>query len=79
MVVNGQTWPYLDVEPKRYRFRLLNGCNSRFLNVDLRAYNAAGELLAEVPFYQIGGDGGLLPNVVEISTGMRAKGSLQLN
>ena len=26
MVVNGKTWPYLDVEPRRYRFRLLNGC-----------------------------------------------------
>jgi spore coat protein A len=31
MVVNGQTWPFLDVEQRRYRFRLLNGCNSRFL------------------------------------------------
>lgn len=71
MVVNGQTWPYLDVVPKRYRFRLLNGCNSRFLNLDMKAYNAAGDLLGEVPFYQIGGDGGLLPQVVEISTGFK--------
>jgi FtsP/CotA-like multicopper oxidase with cupredoxin domain len=31
MVVNGRTWPYLEVEPRRYRFRILNGCNSRFL------------------------------------------------
>jgi FtsP/CotA-like multicopper oxidase with cupredoxin domain len=31
MVVNGRTWPYLEVEPRKYRFRLLNGCNSRFL------------------------------------------------
>ena len=31
MVVNGRTWPFLDVEPRRYRFRFLNGCNSRFL------------------------------------------------
>ena len=31
MVVNGRTWPLLEVEPRRYRFRCLNGCNSRFL------------------------------------------------
>ena len=31
MVVNGRTWPVLKVEPRRYRLRLLNGCNSRFL------------------------------------------------
>ena len=31
MVVNGRTWPYLEVEQRRYRFRFLNGCNSRFL------------------------------------------------
>jgi hypothetical protein len=31
MVVNGQTWPFLEVEQRRYRFRFLNGCNSRFL------------------------------------------------
>jgi spore coat protein A len=31
IVVNGRTWPFLEVEPRRYRFRFLNGCNSRFL------------------------------------------------
>ena len=31
MVVNGRTWPVLAVEPRRYRFRFLNGGNSRFL------------------------------------------------
>src|SRR4029079_8874085 len=31
MVVNGRTWPYLVVVRRRYRFRFLNGCNSRFL------------------------------------------------
>ena len=71
MVVNGQTWPYLEVEPKRYRFRLLNGCNSRFLNLGLTAYDNDGKPLGEVPFYQIGGDGGLLPQVVEVITGFK--------
>jgi spore coat protein A len=31
MMVNGRTWPYHSVEPRRYRLRILNGCNSRFL------------------------------------------------
>ena len=31
MVVNGKTWPYHLVEPRRYRLRILTGCNSRFL------------------------------------------------
>lgn len=31
MVTNGRTWPVLSVEPRRYRFRFLNGCNARFL------------------------------------------------
>ncbi len=35
MVVNGQTWPFLEVEQRRYRFRFLNGCNSRFLILKL--------------------------------------------
>jgi FtsP/CotA-like multicopper oxidase with cupredoxin domain len=35
MVVNGVTWPVQEVAPALYRFRLLNGCNSRFLNLAL--------------------------------------------
>ena len=35
MVVNGVSWPTLEVEPDLYRFRLLNGCNSRFLNLSI--------------------------------------------
>jgi bilirubin oxidase len=52
MVVNGRTWPFLNVEKRRYRFRLLNACNSRFLILKL------GNGL---PFWQIGADGGHLP------------------
>jgi spore coat protein A len=33
MVVNGKIWPKMDVEPRNYRLRLLNGCDSRFLAV----------------------------------------------
>jgi spore coat protein A, manganese oxidase len=53
IVVNGQTWPYLEVEQRRYRFRLLNACDSRFLVLKLARDG--------VPFWQIGADGGFLP------------------
>jgi spore coat protein A len=51
-VVNGKVMPFLEVEPRKYRFRFLNGCNSRFLRLAL----SSGQ-----PFYQIGSDGGFLP------------------
>lgn len=69
MVVNGVSWPKLDVAPARYRLRLLNGCNSRFLNLALRVVNPDGSLGQELPFYQIGADQGFLPQVVRIKTG----------
>jgi FtsP/CotA-like multicopper oxidase with cupredoxin domain len=58
MVVNGATWPSLRVQQRRYRLRFLNGCNSRFLI--LRMDN-------RLPFWQIGNDGGFLPEPVELS------------
>ena len=30
ITVNGKTWPYLSVAPRKYRFRILNGSNARF-------------------------------------------------
>jgi FtsP/CotA-like multicopper oxidase with cupredoxin domain len=37
MVVNGSIWPKMNVEPRNYRLRLLNGCDSRFLVIRFRA------------------------------------------
>ena len=37
MVVNGKIWPKMNVEPRNYRLRLLNGCDSRFLVIRFRA------------------------------------------
>ena len=71
MVVNGTTWPVLDVEPERYRLRLLNGCNSRFLNVALKIVNPDGSLGADVPMYMIGAEQSLLPQVVKVETGLK--------
>jgi bilirubin oxidase len=58
MVVNGVSWPYLEVEQRRYRFRLLNGCNSRFLLLELSD--------PRLSFWQIGAEGGFLRKPVEL-------------
>jgi spore coat protein A, manganese oxidase len=64
MVVNGKLWPKLNVEPRRYRFRLLNGCNARFLR--MRLYDA--DTGAPGPgIWQIGTDGGYLNAPVLLS------------
>ncbi|WP_433347093.1 multicopper oxidase domain-containing protein [Microtetraspora malaysiensis] len=69
MMVNGRTWPVLTVEPRRFRLRFLNGCNSRFLKLKIVA-NPRGKrpVAAALPFWQIGGDGGFLPAPVELGT-----------
>jgi FtsP/CotA-like multicopper oxidase with cupredoxin domain len=72
MVVNGKTWPFLNVQQQRYRLRLLNGCDSRFLNLSLQGFDAAGLPTGEVPFYVIGTEGGFLPKVVQVQTGSYA-------
>jgi FtsP/CotA-like multicopper oxidase with cupredoxin domain len=64
MVVNGKSWPYLEVEPRRYRFRFLNGCDSRFLILKLE--KAGGG--PTVPMSVIGNEGGLLPAPVQVTT-----------
>jgi spore coat protein A len=73
MVVNGSTWPMLEVAPAFYRFRLLNGCNSRFLNLSLCVVDPATDNCfvprIELPFYQIGAEQGFLSQVVQIQTG----------
>jgi spore coat protein A, manganese oxidase len=35
ILVNGKTWPYLNVEPRKYRFRLVNGSNARHYDLKL--------------------------------------------
>jgi spore coat protein A len=61
IVVNGRTWPFLEVAPRRYRFRCLNGCNSRFLILRIVTDPTTRPASAAVYFWQIGADGGFLP------------------
>lgn len=66
IVVNGRAWPHFKVEPRRYRLRLLNGCNARTLILkiasDPRATRPAS---AALPFWQIGTEGGFLEASVQ--------------
>jgi spore coat protein A, manganese oxidase len=63
VLVNGKIWPFLEVEPRKYRFRILNGSNARFYRMTLQESTSGGRLPGRpVPqFHQIGSDGGLLP------------------
>lgn len=67
MVVNGRTWPQLAVEPRRYRFRVLNGSNSRsFILKIAGSATAPRPATAALPFWQIGSDGGWLRTPVRL-------------
>ena len=56
-LVNGVIWPHLDVEPRWYRFRMLNASNFRPYTFELRDEHGAPVNNA---LYQIGTDSGLL-------------------
>ncbi|UFS68863.1 multicopper oxidase [Geomonas sp. RF6] len=62
IVVNGKTWPFLNVEPRRYRLRLLNGSNARFYTLSWSAQKGKAPV-----FWQIGTDGGLLDTPVKLA------------
>jgi FtsP/CotA-like multicopper oxidase with cupredoxin domain len=62
IIVNGNTWPFQTVEQRRYRLRLLNGCQSRFLILDFSR-------IPGVEVWQIGNEGGFLAVPVNLSSG----------
>ncbi len=47
-LVNGAIQPFLNVSARKYRFRLLNGCNARFLAMHLTRENGTVEPLAVI-------------------------------
>jgi len=63
IVVNGKSWPFFNVEPRRYRFRFVNGANARFFELQLQdsTTSAPGPAI-----WQIGTDGGLLNAPVKL-------------
>lgn len=63
-IVNGAPWPVLNVQPRRYRFRIIEGSNARFYNLSFGA--------AKV--YAIGSDGNYLNAPVPLTTLFMAPG-----
>ncbi len=55
VLINGKLLPYVDVEPGRYRLRVLNGSNARFYRLSLTE---------DIDFHVIGSDQGLLETPV---------------
>ena len=58
ILVNGMAWPYLEVEPRRYRFRMLNGSDSRFYIL---------KLSNNQPMLVLGTDGGFFDQPVSLT------------
>lgn len=57
IVVNGRVWPSFNTEARRYRLRLLNGCDSRFLVLKLVGDPSTPRpAMPAIPFTQIGTD-----------------------
>ena len=65
MLVNGKIWPKLTVEPAVYRFRVLNGCNARIVDLQISAPDGTA-----VPMTIVGTEGGLLPVNPASSSGL---------
>ncbi|MDD5370798.1 MAG: multicopper oxidase domain-containing protein [Anaerolineaceae bacterium] len=73
ILVNGTAYPFLEVEPRQYRLRLLNACNGRFLNPRLVSARSNDTSLPDSTeptnspgpaFLQIGNEGGFIPTPV---------------
>jgi FtsP/CotA-like multicopper oxidase with cupredoxin domain len=64
-LVNGVIQPFLQVQPRRYRFRLLDTGPSRFYEFFLTQLN---NLNQANPFFVIANDGNLLPNPVQVNS-----------
>ena len=77
MLVNGTVHPKVAVEPRRYRLRILNACNARFLNLQLYVEDTNGNSItydgAGNPtntkgpdWFVLGMEGGFLKNPVTV-------------
>ena len=76
MLVNGTAYPEATVEARRYRLRILNACNARFLNLQLYVDDGSPDGITHDPLFKtphnakgpdflvIGTEGGFLANPV---------------
>ncbi len=67
VLVNGKVWPFLEVEPRRYRFRMLNASNARWYHLTLNEARRDGTPTGRPGpvFNIIGTDGGFRPFSVQ--------------
>jgi len=81
IVVNGKIWPKMEVEPRNYRLRLLNGCDSRFLAVQFFEVPSDAEDFSQaiqrqpLRFTVIGSDQGLASSPTTVDTLLLETGS----
>lgn len=68
IVVNGAAWPFVSLEPRRYRFLFINGSNARTYEMFLTNAQTGR---AGPAMYQIGTDGGYLDTPVAIDPTQR--------
>ena len=64
ILVNGQAWPRMNVARRQYRFRVLNGSDSRVYDMRIRTNNGTG---GAINFLVIGNELGLLNNPVSVN------------
>ena len=64
IIVNGPTWPFPTVEPRRYRFRVLNGCDSG-------SSSSTSTRIPGVEVWAIGNEGGFLAAPVNLTAHQR--------
>jgi FtsP/CotA-like multicopper oxidase with cupredoxin domain len=67
LAVNGAYYPYMEVLPRRYRFRILNASMSRFIKLAL-AVNASTKFAkgSAVPFHFIANDGNFVVSPIKL-------------
>jgi spore coat protein A len=74
ILVDGQAWPVMHVEPRMYRFRVLNGSNARFYNLQFSIQDQNPNQPSDQQFFQIGTDDGLLKKPVPLDNVLIAPG-----
>lgn len=73
--VNGQPWPFFNVEPRKYRFRFLDASVSRSFSL---YFALSSNFNGKLPFKVIASDAGLLGSPVQVSDLVSVKASATL-
>jgi spore coat protein A len=74
ILVDGQAWPVMHVEPRMYRFRLLNGSNSRFYDLKFSIQDQGANQPSDQKLFQVGTDDGFLKKPVQLDHVLIAPG-----